>query len=273
MAMRYRDFGSFWSPGCLGALGVLLCAAACGGERSTKGDESAEKPAATSTQAATKSASEEAPDRTLRAPVPEDAGESAGKARVAGYYQLDWSGDDVCPAVLGALNESAPAPGPAADYADAQARALLKTRRNLEWTAAGEGNEAAIADYFNDGVNRRMQRRTGMLSGARIITLWIDDGGNGFARLDYGHAGANTAALPENGDLHTKLTYSVADIVNIGGRYVTLVAPLKDVDASGAVFAISWRAKDGAAAPYAPQDYYAYVSCVMTPAKSDGEAG
>lgn len=262
MAMTSR--GSWLLPraGVVGALAALLLAAACGGDKQTDKTKTVPE-AADSERAETARPESEASERNKRVPVPESPTKTSKEAlRQEGYYRLSWSGDSICEAVVEAmtLNHAT---------ADMQARTLLGTSDNVEWVQKSEGVQAATLDYFDDATSRQMERRNGMLSGNRIITLWVGDADGDFARLDYGHAGANTSGFPDYQNLHTKLTYSVADIIAINGRHLTLVAPLTDFAPSGAVFAIAWKTKDGAAQPYAPQDYYPTVSCVMTPSKAE----
>ena len=52
-------------------------------------------------------------------------------------------------------------------------------------------------------------------------------------------------------------------------KRLTLVKPLPDIDPSGELFVIDWRAKDGRTAPPGPRDYYPYIECVLAP--SGGE--
>ena len=272
MAMIVKTSGPVWRTGRCAAALALLCAVACSNETGNVGDD-IPQPEITNNETAPPSA-EETSSPSPRKPVAEEA-QRAGEqgVRSSGFYRLAWSGDEICQGLLSVLNDAHVQTGKAADYADAQARDYLATSSNVEWADAGDGVQSASLDYFNDGVARLIERRRGMLSGNRIIALWADNGSGDFQHLDFGHAGANTNGLPQYDTLHTKLTYSVADIVDFSGRYLTLVAPLADFDKSGAVFAMSWRLKADAAAPYEAQNYYPVVSCVAEAAKSNSEEG
>jgi hypothetical protein len=256
-----------WTGCKAAALAALLLASACGADETEKGDETAPPPAATEENSA--APEEAAPSREIRTPaVEEESSAGVHEQRKAGYFRLAWSGDGLCRNVADVLNERHAVSVKTSGYAEAQARSLLGTGHNVEWTSTGEGVEGATLDYFNDGVNRMMERRRGMLAGNQIITLWVEDNRGGFTKLEYGHAGANTADMPAFENLNTRLIYSVADVADIDGRYVTLVAPLEDIDSSGVVFAISWQAKDGTAPPRDVADYYSIIACVMTPTQS-----
>jgi len=272
MAMIVKTSGPVWRTGRCAAALALLCAVACSNETGNVGDD-IPQPEITNNETAPPSA-EEASSPSPRKPVAEEAPRAGEEeVRPAGFYRLAWSGDKKCEGLLNVLNDAHVQTGKAADYADAQARDYLATSSNVEWADAGDGVQSASLDYFNDGVARLIERRRGMRSGNRIIALWAGAKSGDFQHLDFGHAGANTKDFPQYDTLHTKLTYSVADIVDVSGRYLTLVAPLADFDKSGAVFAMSWRLKTGAAAPYEAQNYYPVVSCVAETAKSNSEEG
>lgn len=272
MAMIVKTSGPGWRAGRCAAALALLCAAACGNETGNAGEDIPQPDTSNNETALPSDAETSSPPP--RAPVAEEAQNAADRdSRAAGFYRLAWSGDKQCEGLLSVLNDAHVQSGKAADYADAQARDYLATSGNVDWIDEGAGVQSATLDYFNDGTSRRMERRQGMLSGNRITALWTDNGSGDFQHLDFGHAGANTNGIPQYDNLHTKLTYSVSDIVVVRGRYFTLVAPLADFEKSGVVFAMSWRLKDGAAAPYEAQHYYPVVSCVAEPAKSNSEEG
>ena len=183
-----------------------------------------------------------------------------------GRYLLFWPETSAqCVAVLRILNapSTATAQNVGVDYARQQAQSALNTGRNVQWSAIDDNVESATLEYFNDGSARSVERRIGRLSGHIVMTLWAMASDGNFILLDYGHAGANTNSLPSTDNLHTKLTYSVADIKDIENRYVTLVSPLNDIDPSGDVYVISWAPKEGASEERSPADYYPIVSCVM----------
>lgn len=215
-------------------------------------------------------------DEAAAAPTARRAPQTEGAQilRPANFYRLDWEADaSLCAAGLASLNQPfAPSLSADADgiggYASIQARDALGSADNLRWTLDAGDSEAApsaMIDYFNDGVSRHLVRLFGKLAGSSIIGLGVKDDA-GVSMLSFGHAGLASPAMPKIDDLHTKLTYSVSDVIALAGGYYTLVAPLQDVDPSGRVFLISWRAKDGTAAPRGAGDYYPAVSCVLSPA-------
>ena len=188
-----------------------------------------------------------------------------------GAWRLAWQTDEsLCAGIIGALNESnaddGAKPRASESYAATQAREVLATPFNVKWVEAGEDQQAATLDYFNDGVMRSIERRQGKLAGHQTISLWIDDGDGNYAYLDFGHAGVNTKDLPPSDDRHTKLTYSVADVIDLDGRYFTLISPLKDVDKSGEVYAASWSPKNGVQPPLIASDFYPIIECIAAPA-------
>lgn len=206
----------------------------------------------------------------------------AAKAiRQANFYDLEWNGDSIlCSAAFAALNEPyAPAAEKTSpsnsnrDYASLQARRYLGTQRNVDWrwrevssTGGGE-SEVSEFDYFNDGVKRQVVRMRGKLSGNNIVGLSIlENDGAEFTQLSFGYAGAAVTNLPDQENLHTKLTYSVADVIRLGGNYYTLLMPLEDVDPSGRVYLTDWRPKDGTQSPRSVLDFYPAIACVFLPA-------
>jgi len=186
-----------------------------------------------------------------------------------GRYHLAWAGDDrLCGESLAVLNrankETDARKSDSVGYAERQAQTALHTPQNIKWTAGEGGDEHAMLEYFNDGVSRTIERRRGKLSGNQVITLWVGSGEGEYTHLSFGHAGANTPGLPALENLNTKLTYSVVDVAEINNRFVTLVAPLSDFDATGSVFVATWTAKTGREKPFAAEDYYPLISCVFT---------
>src|SRR3990167_954558 len=266
----------------MSAMRVLLAAAtlllsACGAPTDSGRAPAAESsaPDAVSPEAAspeTIAAAEE--EATAPTAGPASQADGAQILRPANFYRLDWEDNaSLCAAALASLNQPfAPSPSAdsdgAGDYASIQARDALGSADNLRWTLDAGDSEAApsaIIDYFNDGVSHHVVRLFGKLSGSSIIGLGVKDAA-GVSMLSFGHAGLASPAMPKVDDLHTKLTYSVSDVIALAGGYYTLVAPLQDIDASGRVFLISWRAKDGTAALRSAGDYYPAVSCVLSPA-------
>ncbi|MHA7872538.1 MAG: hypothetical protein ACX939_09335 [Hyphococcus sp.] len=203
--------------------------------------------------------------------------------RPADYYRLEWRDEEeLCSNALAMLNAPyAPAPSNPTQgalekgYAFRQAQRALGADGTVDWRA-GEAMtgvryvETAAFDYFNDGVARQVVRLHSRLSGSDIIGLGvIETAGANPTLLSYGHAGANTKDAPAQDNLHTKLTYSVADVVRLNGGHYTLLAALEDIDASGRVYLIRWLVKEGRAAPYAPADYYPAIGCIFQPAASE----
>ena len=199
--------------------------------------------------------------------------------RPANFYQLEW--DDtaaLCVIALDALNKPYALPshlrtmpdGVAPDYASKQAARFLGSDDNLRWewvvddAARAGSTETAKFDYFNDGTEHTVVRTRGQLAGNSIVGLAIADNDSGdLTRLNFGHAGAVVENLPDQVNLHTKLTYSVADVIRLGGNYYTLLMPLEDFDKSGRVYLATWRSKEGGSASRLPRDYYPQVACVF----------
>ncbi|WDI30836.1 hypothetical protein PUV54_12815 [Hyphococcus flavus] len=220
-----------------GAL-ILLLAAACdngGAEQNTPASE----------QRALSEKSDESKTGVADASQPQSANQSDGHDEI-----LFASNAELCEAVVSRVRQSS------VPY--------------VRWVEIDDDVANVTLDYFNDGVSRTIERRKGMLAGNNIVTLWSDTGAGEFVRLDLGHAGANTKNLPAIENLHTKLTYSTADIIDLDGSIRTLVTPLQDVSTPGDFYVINWSVKAGAAAPFAPRDYYPYVDCVINQMASDG---
>lgn len=267
MAMSFFNFDLKRCTACIVAACTLICTTACGSEKTESDNKTGQHDIEDQENSVQKAPPNEDPSETIRTPVIEDANQSGNMAfRPADSYQVDWSGDDgACLSVASVLNEKFSWPSVDLDYAETQLRSSLGTRRNVDWLGVSGEAESVILDYFNDGVDRYIERRRGMLSGNRIVSLWIKDNEEDYAHLNFGHAGANTVDLIGVDDLHTKLTYSLADIINIEEQYFTLVAPLKDYDTHATVFVITWSPKDSTLEARRPQDYYPHVLCVMTP--------
>lgn len=206
--------------------------------------------------------------------------ESGKRLRPANYYHLEWGGDpELCPSALVTLNnpytvtKEIAASGRAEEnnYASRQAARMLGTENNVNWrpedtTAGADAAALAEFDYFNDGTNRRIIRMNSRLSGYETIGLGvIETVATNPSLLSFGHAGANTQNLPPQDNLHTKLTYSVADVMRLQEGYHTIVAPLEDIDASGRAYLIRWRAKEGKTAPFDAGDYYPVIACMFRP--------
>lgn len=244
MASMGENVSCFRWAGLALGLAALLSAAACERETSEPNQAASERPEASEQP-------REAEDLPASAPaMPKSGSASAPEQPVTAIHDdIKWAGEAArCGTIVKALNDNA---------------------GFIQWTRTEENVETAELDYFNDGVVRNMERRTGMLAGNRIVTLWAGDGGGDFLRLDFGHAGANTKESPAIDNLHTKLTYSSVEIMDADEKRLTLVKPLPDIDPSGELFVIDWRAKDGRTAPPGPRDYYPYIECVLAP--SGGE--
>ncbi len=204
--------------------------------------------------------------------------------RSANFYQLEW--DDtagLCVIALDALNKPYALPsnkrtmpdGADLDYASKQAMVFLGSDDNVRWrwdavSAAGSGlTEVAKLDYFNDGVERLVVRTRGRLAGNHIVGLGIVESDSGeFTRLSFGHAGAAVESLPDQENLHTKLTYSVADVIRLGDSFYTLLMPLEDLNPSTRVYLSTWRPKERTDAPRSPADYYAQLACIFRAASA-----
>ncbi len=197
--------------------------------------------------------------------------------RPANFYQLEW--DDtaaLCTIALDALNKPYGLPlslrtlpdGTQLDYASEQAMRFLGSNSNVPWdrvsnNAVTPGSvEKASFDYFNDGVERQIVRTNGQLAGNRVVGLAVEERGS-IAPLGFGHAGAVFDNLPDQDNLHTKLTYSVADVIRLGGNHYTLLMPLKDFDSSGRVYLATWRPKADTSVPRSSADYYSQLACVF----------
>lgn len=229
-------------------------------------DQASERPATTSTEAGADNSSAPQANGPL--------------LRSAGYYRLEWQNDaDLCAKALATLNKpyarGVHSTGTedlnGRGYALRQVARMLGTDDNVNWsrseaTVGIEGSGVAEFDYFNDGINRLIVRMHGRLSGADVISLGIvETPGESPTLFSIGHAGANTENLSPQDNLHTKLTYSVVDVVRLEGEYYTLAAPLEDVDASERVYLVRWAEKDGRSAPRGVDDYYPTVACIYQP--------
>ncbi len=265
----------------LAAVGLLGACGAGTGEADERGLQSnAAKPALSEPQATSDDAANASPKAAM---ISEEnriaASAGADILRPANFYRLDWEDDAaLCSAAISSLNKPYAAPAEivadrASDYAYEQALQFVGSDDNVRWTLTpGETAAAPFAsiDYFNDGVSRLVVRLFGKLAGSNIIGLGVEEDG-GVAMLSFGHAGLAAPEMPAIDDLHAKLTYSVSDIIQLKDRNYSLVAPLRDFDAAGRVFLISWRAKDATAAPRRAADYYPAVSCVFSPETATGE--
>lgn len=256
-------------------LATALMTGACGVADDRDADQ------ADAGQAASEPSAVSAEDETNPDPqtiAPEDL------LRSANFYRLEW--DDtagLCVIALEALNKPYALPsnmrttpdGVEPDYASKQAMVFLGNDDNVRWRwdavdAAGPGlSESAKLDYFNDGVERLVVRTRGRLAGNNIVGLGIAENDSGeFTRLSFGHAGAAVESLPDQDNLHTKLTYSVADVIQLGDSFYTLLMPLEDVDPSTRAYLSTWRPKEGTDAPRSPADYYAQLACIFRAASA-----
>ncbi len=198
------------------------------------------------------------------------------------HYRLAWSTQArLCDSALGALNIAHAAKGDAdasstdLDYASAQAARYLSTAQNVHWQASdiaapmSSASEVATFDYFNDGIERLVVRMQGSLAGNKLISLGIlESDASEIVPLSFGHAAITSEGLPDTENLHSKLTYSVADVINTDDGYFTLLMPLKDFDTSGRIYLASWQAKDDTQEPRQASDYYTTLSCVFQPVRA-----
>lgn len=202
--------------------------------------------------------------------------------RMANAYHLEW--DDtaaLCAIALESLNQPFAMPsrsrslpdGTATDYASKQAVRYLGGNKNLQWvwgtddTTVVGFTQKATFDYFNDGVERVIVRTRGQLAGNRVVGLALEERGKVFP-INFGYAGAAVEDLPDQDNLHTKLTYSVADVIRLGGNYYTLLMPLLDFDKSARVYLVTWHPKEGTSSPRASSDYYPQIACVFRSANA-----
>lgn len=233
----------------------------------------------------TQVAAEETPQERVTEPVetrqeePSPETESAAEGpflRAANFYGLQWRGDEaLCADALATLNKPYRGASDAQGYAQSQAARMLGTEKNIRWGAGDampgvKSVEIAELDYFNDGSSHQIVRLHSRLSGSDVISLGVvETEGAAPTLFSFGHAGANTENFSAQDNLHTQLTYSVADVVRIGGGNYTLVAPLEDIDASGRAYLMKWHAKEGRSSPFKADDYYPAFACVFQPANPD----
>lgn len=199
------------------------------------------------------------------------------------FFRIEWvsGAEDVCRGVLSSLNTSrseawdAEPKSVALDYASVQAGRYLDTKDNVKWRRKSfsalsvDDAEVAEFEYFNDNIIRTIVRAQTAIGGNRLISLAVfDSASSKLIPLSFGHAGVSSKGLPDTVNLHTKLTYSVADIIQLNEDYYTLLMPLSDFDASGRVYLAAWRAKAGTVKPRQAMDYYPELACVFRPENS-----